>query len=47
MKSNVTIAVLIGALLTTIMISPVMAAKHKPTKMTCEEFVALDEVVKP
>jgi hypothetical protein len=47
MKSNVTIAVLGGALLTTAMISPVMAASHIPTKMTCEEFVALDDVVKP
>jgi hypothetical protein len=47
MKSNVTIAVLSGALLTTTMISPVMAAKHIPTKMTCDEFVALDDVVKP
>ena len=47
MKPNVTIAVLGGVLLTTTMISPVMAATHIPTKLTCEEFVALDDVVKP
>jgi len=47
MKVNVTIAVLSGVLLTTTMISPVLAAKHKPVEMTCEEFVALDDVVQP
>ncbi len=29
------------------MSTPVLAATHTPAKMTCEEFVALDEVVKP
>ncbi|MCL4471633.1 MAG: HdeA family protein [Sulfuricella sp.] len=47
MKSTVTMAVLSGVLLTTSMISPVLAAPHKPAKMTCEEFVVLDDVVKP
>jgi len=47
MKSNVTIAVLSGVLLTATMISPVFAAPHKPAKMTCEEFVTLDDMVKP
>jgi len=47
MKLIVTIAVLSGVLLTTTMISPVLAAKHKPAEITCEEFVALDDVVKP
>jgi len=47
MKLISTIVVLSGVLLTTTMISPAMAAKHKPTEMTCEEFVALDDVVKP
>jgi len=47
MKSNVTIAVLGGVLLTATMISPVFAAPHKPAKMTCKEFVVLDDAVKP
>ena len=47
MKSAVTMAVLSGALLSAIMTSPVLAATHKPTKMTCEEFVSLDDAVKP
>ena len=47
MKLNVTIAVLSGVLLTTTMMSPVLAAKYNPAKMTCEEFMMLDDVVKP
>jgi hypothetical protein len=47
MKSTVTMAVLSGVLLSTTMITPVLAATHKPAKMTCEEFVALDDMVKP
>ena len=47
MKSTVTMAVLSGVLLSTTMITPVLAATHKPAKMTCEEFVMLDDVVKP
>lgn len=47
MKSTLSIAVLSGVLLSTAMITPVLAATHKPAKMTCEEFVALDDVVKP
>lgn len=47
MKSSLSMAVLSGILLTTAMIPPVLAAPHKPAKMTCEEFVVLDEAVKP
>lgn len=47
MKSTVTIAVLSGVLLSTSMITPVLAATHKPARMTCEEFTALDDTVKP
>ncbi len=47
MKSTVTLAVLGGVLLSATMTSPVLAATHKPARMTCEEFVALDDVVKP
>jgi hypothetical protein len=47
MKSTLSIAVLSGVLLSTTMITPVLAATHKPAKMTCEEFVMLDDVVKP
>lgn len=47
MKSSLSMAILSGVLLTTTMISPVFAAPHKPAEMTCEEFVVLDEAVKP
>jgi hypothetical protein len=47
MKSTVTMALLSGVLLSATMTSPVLAATHKPAKMTCEEFVMLDDVVKP
>ena len=47
MKSSLSIAVLSGVLLATTMATPVFAAPHKPAKMTCEEFVALDDAVKP
>lgn len=47
MKSTVTLAVLGGVLLSATMTSPVLAATHKPARMTCEQFVALDDVVKP
>ncbi len=47
MSSNITIAVLCSGLLATTIISPVMAATHIPTKMKCEEFVALDDTIKP
>lgn len=33
--------------LSTIATTPVFAATHKPAKMTCEEFLVLDDVVKP
>lgn len=47
MKSTLSMAVLSGVLLSTSMITPVLAATHKPAKMTCEEFAALDDTVKP
>lgn len=47
MKVNVTSAVLTGLLLSATMITPVLAAQHKPATMTCEKFVALDDVVQP
>ncbi len=47
MKSTVTMALLSSILLSATMTSPVLAATHKPAKMTCDEFVMLDDVVKP
>jgi len=47
MNAKVTTTLLTGILLSATMITPVLAATHKPGKMTCEEFVALDDVVKP
>lgn len=47
MKVNVTMTFLSGVLLSATMLSPVVAATHKPATMTCEEFVALDDVVQP
>jgi hypothetical protein len=49
MKSTLTIAVLSGVLMTTGITSTVLAAKptHKPAKMTCNEYLMLDDVVKP
>jgi len=47
MKSTVTMALLSGVLLSATMTSPVLAATHKPAKMTCEEFLMLDDMVKP
>jgi hypothetical protein len=47
MKSTVTMTVLSAVLLSASMISPVFAAATKPAKMTCEEFVMLDNTVKP
>ena len=48
MKSIITLTMMTGVLLTTTM-SPVAlaATTHKPATMTCEEFVVLDDVVKP
>jgi hypothetical protein len=40
-------AVVSSALLFTSLITPVMAATQKPVKMTCDEFVAVDDAVKP
>jgi hypothetical protein len=47
MKLNLTMAVLTGAVLTTSLISAVSAAPLKPAKLTCEDFVMLDDVIKP
>jgi hypothetical protein len=51
MKSTISIAVLSGVLLSAGITSTVLAASptptHKPAKMTCEEYVMLDDVVKP
>ena len=47
MKFTKTMVVLGGVLLSASMTSPVMAGKHKPAKLTCEEYVILDDVVKP
>jgi HdeA/HdeB family len=47
MKVSSTLTVITGLLLSTSMISPVLAAQHKPATMTCEEFLAVDDVVQP
>jgi hypothetical protein len=47
MTTKVTMAIATGVLLSTAMTTPVLAAAPKPAKMTCEEFVALDDVVRP
>ena len=47
MRSTVTLAVVSGVLLSTSVISPLWAATHKPETMTCEDFLVLDDVVKP
>lgn len=46
-SSRVTIAVLSGALISIGMAAPALAGTHQPTKMKCEEFVALDDLVQP
>jgi hypothetical protein len=49
MKSTITMAVLSGVLLTAGFAPAVLAATptHKPARMTCEEYVMLDNVAKP
>lgn len=49
LKSNINIAILSGILLTVTAVPTVMAAQHKtkPTTMTCEEFLTLDDSVQP
>lgn len=47
MQSTVTMAVLSGVLLSAALPAPVFAATPKPAKMTCNEFVMLDDAVKP
>lgn len=48
MKSSLSMVVLSGALLAATMVSPVFAAPQKPvSKMTCEEFVVLEDALKP
>ena len=39
--------VLSGAMLSMTLSTPAFAAMQKPGKITCEEFIALDDVVKP
>lgn len=46
-KSTVSMAVLSGVLLSATMTAPAFAETPKPAKMTCDEFVMLDDVVKP
>jgi hypothetical protein len=46
MQHKLTLAVVSGAVLFTAT-TPILAATHTPAKMTCAEFVSLDEVVKP
>jgi len=47
MKSTLTMAVLSGVILSASMATPVLAATKKPASMTCDEYVLLDDVVKP
>ena len=47
MKLTKTIVVLSGVMLSASMTSVVFAATYKPAEMTCEEYVILDDVVKP
>jgi hypothetical protein len=47
MKSTLTLAVLGGVLLSTSLTAPVLAATKKPASMTCDEYVLLDDVVRP
>jgi hypothetical protein len=47
MNSKLILAISSSILLTTMMSSPVFAATQKPAKMTCEEFLRLDDIVKP
>ena len=46
-KISFTALAAVAVLLSASMISPVFAAATKPAKMTCEEFVMLDDTVKP
>ena len=47
MKSTIEVIVLSGVLMSAGVMLPALAATHKPAKMTCEEFVALENVVRP
>lgn len=47
MKTNVTMVVVSGLFLSATMGTTVLAAEHKPAKMTCEEFLVIDDVAKP
>jgi hypothetical protein len=47
MKINVPKTVISGVVLAVTMATPVLAATHTPAKMTCGEFLALDDVVRP
>jgi hypothetical protein len=41
------IVITISALLATVLATPASASMPRPGKITCEEFVALDDAVKP
>lgn len=47
MKSNLTFSIFSGVLLTVALASPAIAAQQKVTKMTCQDFLQVDDVVKP
>lgn len=47
MKSTLTLAVMSGLLLSASLATPVLADTQKPASMTCDEFVVLDDVIKP
>ena len=47
MNKKLILALSSGLLLSSIMASPAFAAAQKPTKMTCQEFLNIDDVVKP
>jgi hypothetical protein len=47
MKLAKTIVLLSGVMLSAGVTSAVLAATYKPGEMTCEEYVILDDVVKP
>ncbi len=47
MKANLIMAILSVVLISSAMSSPVLAEALKPENMKCDEFVGLDDIVKP
>jgi hypothetical protein len=47
MNTKLTMTLLTATLLSAAMITPVLAATHKSGEMTCEDFLALNDVVQP